>query len=403
MATATGTMLNSGDAVACPSLQAVAVTLVGSGLSGAVAFEALAADGSTWLPVLMTRQDTAAQATTAALAGSVAQVWSGNTFGTQSFRVRATTALGAPLSVWLAPSASFFRPSGGGASAAPADNGLCQGRLTLTSGVPVTTADVTAAAAVYWTPFRGNRVALWNGSAWVVDAFAETALPLGTLTAGLPYDVFAYDVAGVPALEQLAWTNATTRATAVTFQDGVACKAGDKTRRYLGTFYTTSTTTTEDSALNRNLANYYNRVGRRLLVNPGYNDNGVADNYSTTSTAWTPANGGTGATGSYVSALGEDAASFHVTVSAKNVNSAQFSLGGIGHDSVTTSLVEAIIFGSNLATAGAGAVLVPAAGRHTVTLLVYTTANTATYYADDTRAGGTADPRLTLIDGVVQG
>ena len=44
-------------------------------------------------------------------------------------------------------------------------------------------------------------------------------LALGTLTSGKPYDVFGYISGGALALELLAWTNDTTRATAVTLQD----------------------------------------------------------------------------------------------------------------------------------------------------------------------------------------
>ncbi len=57
----------------------------------------------------------------------------------------------------------------------------------------------------------------------------------------------------------------TLRATTVTLQDGVYCKNGDKTRRYLGSFMTTATTTTEDSDAKRFVWNYYNRCKRRLL------------------------------------------------------------------------------------------------------------------------------------------
>lgn len=145
--------------------------------------------------------------------------------------------------------------------------GVCEGRLTLTSGTPVTTADVTAATNVYWTPYKGKYTALYDGaSAWVLRAFAETTLALGTLTSGLPYDIFAYDNGGTLALEALAWTNGTTRATALTLQDGVLVKTGATTRRYLGTFRTTATTTTEDSKAKRLLFNYYNQVPRPLEV-----------------------------------------------------------------------------------------------------------------------------------------
>lgn len=138
------------------------------------------------------------------------------------------------------------------------------GRLTLESGVPVSTSDQTAKTTIYYTPFVHNGINLWDGAKWVPTAFTEKSLALGTLTSGLPYDVFGYLSAGQLVLEALAWTNGTTRATAVTLQDGRYCKSGDKTRLLLGTFYTTSTTTTEDSASNRYVGNIYNKVPRRI-------------------------------------------------------------------------------------------------------------------------------------------
>ena len=140
------------------------------------------------------------------------------------------------------------------------------GRLTLTSGTPVTTSDVTGATSIYYTPYVSNVITLWDGYRWHPIEFSEYTLALGTLTSGKPYDVFAYLSSGALALESLAWTNDTTRATAITIQDGRYCKSGDKTRLYLGTFYTTSTTTTEDSAAKRFLWNAYNRNARTLFV-----------------------------------------------------------------------------------------------------------------------------------------
>lgn len=139
------------------------------------------------------------------------------------------------------------------------------GRLTLESGVPVSTTDQTAKTSIYYTPFVNNVVPLWDGYKWRPIEFSETTLALGTLTSGKPYDVFGYISGGALALESLAWTDDTTRATAVTLQDGRYCKSGDKTRLLLGTFYTATTTTTEDSDQNRYLFNIYNRVPRRLF------------------------------------------------------------------------------------------------------------------------------------------
>lgn len=133
------------------------------------------------------------------------------------------------------------------------------GRLTLTSGTPVTTSDVTASTNVYYTPFINNNIVLWTGVVWDNFTFSEITLALGTVTSGLPYDIFAYISSGSVAVEKLAWTNGTTRATGISLQDGRYCKTGDKTRLYLGTIYTTSTTQTADTKATRYVWNAYNR------------------------------------------------------------------------------------------------------------------------------------------------
>jgi hypothetical protein len=224
--------------------------------------------------------------------------------------------------------------------------------LTLTSGSPVETPDVTGATNIYWSPYRGNRIALYDGaSTWSTLTFSEITQALGTLVNGQAYDVFAYNNSGSVALELLEWKNAAVtvtiatpgvvtwnahglstgmtfvfttsgalptglsantvyfvtvvdansfklsttqvnlvagtfiatsgsqsgthtghmpyaRQTALVLQDGVLVKSGATTRRYLGTFATTATTTTEDSFAKRLVWNYYNRLRRPLRWNP---------------------------------------------------------------------------------------------------------------------------------------
>jgi hypothetical protein len=148
---------------------------------------------------------------------------------------------------------------------------VCQGRPTLSSGVPVTTSDVTAATNVYYTPFRGNRVGLYDGSNWAVLAFSEITIAVPATT-DTNYDVFLYNNGGTVTAETVAWTNATTRATAHVLQDGILSKSGDTTRRYVFTFRTTGVSgQCEDSEAKRFVWSYYNRLERRLYVNDGTN------------------------------------------------------------------------------------------------------------------------------------
>jgi hypothetical protein len=157
------------------------------------------------------------------------------------------------------------------------DPGIMQGRLTLETGVAVSTTDQLAKTSVFLTPNRGNRLGLYDGTAWKMYALtADVTLPLGTLTSAKNYDIFGFDSSSNVALEfSAAWTNDTTRADALAFQDGILCKSGALTRRYLGTMRTVSTTQTADSGgltgttqvgATRFLWNYYNRVPRPLSV-----------------------------------------------------------------------------------------------------------------------------------------
>lgn len=87
------------------------------------------------------------------------------------------------------------------ASAATAAVPSPQGRLTLTSVTPVLATSVSAATSVYYTPFIGNLVPLYSGSAMIPTAFAELTLSLVSQhTAGGIYDVFAFSNSGVVTL-----------------------------------------------------------------------------------------------------------------------------------------------------------------------------------------------------------
>lgn len=163
---------------------------------------------------------------------------------------------------------------------------VAQGRLTLVSGDPSPATDQTGKSTLYYTPFNGNRLALYVSSAWQLDTFSEPSIALSGLTSGKNYDVFAYDNAGTVTLELLAWTDDTTRAAALARQDGVWVKSGSPTRRYLGTIRTTGTTTTEDSNAKRFVWNADNRLLRGSSQVP------ATDFSQTSNAAWASLNGG---------------------------------------------------------------------------------------------------------------
>lgn len=119
---------------------------------------------------------------------------------------------------------------------------ICNGRLTLVSGAPIITTDQLAKTTLYFTPFKGCEIGLYDGADWHIRRFAELSVSLSGLTADKNYDVFVYDNAGALTLELVVWTNDTTRATALALQDGIEVKSGALTHRYLGMIRTTGTT-----------------------------------------------------------------------------------------------------------------------------------------------------------------
>jgi hypothetical protein len=133
------------------------------------------------------------------------------------------------------------------------------------SGSPITLVDQAAKTTVYFTPYLGNRISLYDGSdGWITHTFTEVSVAVPGTTDN-PFDVFAYSDSGTVTLETVVWTNDTTRATALAFQDGIYVKTGATTRRYLGTCRTTDASgETEDSKALRFVWNYYNRLERRL-------------------------------------------------------------------------------------------------------------------------------------------
>lgn len=142
-----------------------------------------------------------------------------------------------------------------------------QGRLTLESGVAVSTTDQTAKTSLYYTPYGGNRISLYTGTIWEHYSFTEKSLSLSGYTAGKNYDIFGYISSGELALESLVWTNDSTRGTALTTQNGILVKSGATTRRYLGTIRITGTTGQCESSISKRFVyNYYNRVSRGLQV-----------------------------------------------------------------------------------------------------------------------------------------
>lgn len=264
-----------------------------------------------------------------------------------------------------------------------ANQAHAQGRLTLTSGTAVTTSDVTAAGTVYFTPYRGNRIWLYISSVWTPLVFAETSIALSGGTASKPHDIFGYSNAGTFALELVAWTSDTARATALTTQDGILVKNGDATRRYLGTLYMDGSKQCEDSAARRWLWNMYNRVRRSVKVID------TTDNWGYTTATYRQVRSSTSNQVDMVRGLDEDSVEVMAQHNASNSSAGVGLFTSIGLDSTSAKAADCISTGVTTYIAGYAHTVtarysgLPGLGRHYLAWLELSSATGTTTWTGD--------------------
>jgi hypothetical protein len=271
-----------------------------------------------------------------------------------------------------------------GALASAFLRGLCTGRLTLSSGVPVTIVDITGATTVYFTPYGGNNVAIRDGSGnWNSFTFSELSVAVPATT-NTPFDVFIKEIAGVLSLETTSWTNDTTRATAVVRVDGVPVSNADSTKRYLGTLRTASVSgQTEDSAAKRFCWNYYNRVDRPMLARESTNS------WAYTTSAYRQVNGAAANKVEFVVGLQEDPDRATARTPSDNTTPGTLAAEGNGLDSTTVNSAQ-LVCGQQINSATMANWLSahyearPSVGYHYLAWLEYSEATgTTTWYGDN--------------------
>lgn len=94
-----------------------------------------------------------------------------------------------------------------------------QGRLTLATGTPVMTTTQSAKTSIFYTPYVGASVPIYNGASFVGNAFAELTLALdsnsghtGYQQSGKLFDLFVtLNAAVVTLVSGPAWSTTTTR------------------------------------------------------------------------------------------------------------------------------------------------------------------------------------------------
>lgn len=262
---------------------------------------------------------------------------------------------------------------------------VADGRLTLTTATPVTTADVSAATTLYYALYTGNKIGLYDGTSWHVRTFTELSITNAGLAASKPYDVFCYDNSGTPTLELLVWTNDTTRGTALARQDGVLVKTGAATRRYLGTVYSDSASKFNDvgsgghasAAATRGVWNYYNRKLRSAYI-----DDQNSHAYNSTARAYDNDNNNRL---NFVVGVIEDAIFAQIAYASIICGASATGLVGFGLDSTSVFLdryfVRSVANGANIGAGGGGQLQLSdvSAGFHYFQMLQSGNAGNATF------------------------
>lgn len=262
--------------------------------------------------------------------------------------------------------------------------GLNTMRLTTESAVPVSSSDRSSQATLYLTPrltgAASGLVTLYDGTRPLLKSLGEISLSLtGLLTNAKPHDIFLDDDGAT--LSVLAWTNDTTRATALSAAGALLVKASDTTKTYLGTCYASGTGTIEDTLAKRWLWNAYNRMPR-----PMRNANETTDSWNYSTAAFRQANANTANQLDYVVGLSEDLIEAHVIGIAKSSAGTLDGAVGIGIDSTTTN--SALLFGASvvntlLVQLHATYKGMPGIGRHAVVWQESgNTSATVTWYGD---------------------
>jgi hypothetical protein len=350
---------------------------------------------------------------------------------------------------------------------APLPLSTAEGRLTLTSTVPVTTADVTGASTIYFTPYHGDRISVYDGTRWKAYKFTELSLALGTLINAQNYDVFIYDNSGTLTLEATEWASATVtmtiaapgvvtwtghgmssgnsitftttgalptgvttdtqywitvvdantfrlstslinqgagtlittsgsqsgthtghqpqaRQTALTTQNGVQVKSGATTRRYLGTFMTTSTTTTEDSVAKRFVWNNHNRIERVMSAVD------TTNTWTYSTAAYRQSNNSSANQVAFILGLSENAVNASVSsAAASSTSTYRVVRTGVGLDSTIANSATTydIAYGNNVQVMALKADYrgYPSLGYHALVWIEYGNGtDTQTWYGDGT-------------------
>lgn len=243
-----------------------------------------------------------------------------------------------------------------------------QGRLTLATGGPVMTTTQSAKTTIYYTPYVGNQVPIYDGTSMTMTTFPEISVATTDTTknpaaigASKVNDWFVWNDAGTLRLSHGPdWTSDTVRSagTALTVVNGIylnnaAITNGPAASRgtYVGTTRSNGSSQLDfiiggasagGTAAFIGLWNMYNRVKLEVLVQ----DTTASWNYN--STTIRNANASAANRISFVSGIGDDGVNAHYQITASGGASGDIVIGiGLDATALTTALYGS--FGSSTA------------------------------------------------------
>jgi hypothetical protein len=255
----------------------------------------------------------------------------------------------------------------------------CQGRLCGVTNSPFPADQFIT--SIYLVPCRGNLISFYTpGFGWnnypILGGVNTPTLALGGLNVSKCYDVFAYWDGSKVVLTSIAWTNLISRASPLTFQDGVYTLTSDQSKLYLGTFSPNSSSQVADQVYERGLWNYFNRVQKSVKRTD------TTTSWSYALVAWEVERGQTNPI-LVTKGIAEDADNFDVW-GACVCGATLFGLVGIGVDSPTVNSADvlmATLAPSAKATLTANLRTTLSIGQHSIYWLEScSTASSVTFY-----------------------
>lgn len=251
--------------------------------------------------------------------------------------------------------------------------GSPQGRLTLTSVSPVMTSTVSGATSIYYTPYNGRNVPLYNGSSFTMtDVGGELSQTTNdstkspaACTTNSNYDLFVWDDGGTKRCTRgPAWSTDTSRGTgagtteltrvagiwlnANNISNGPAAQRGT----FVGTIRTNGSSQVDwiygvsgspPTAAVHNVWNAYNRIA----MGCGFGEN--TSSWTISQTTWREVNSRTTFEIRYVCGLAENPVTASYYATGTGGASTAFSIGiGIDTTSTPTGIIGIGLAASNM-------------------------------------------------------